>query len=635
MPVIVMGTTEVAVRLLRYTVKNKPGQTEPRVLHAAGVHCRPETADQEFAATRRRHGTQGAKRKSPAKYVLPGTGEVATHVRRTRPNGRRYWAVTKDGEDATHLRLEGELVRQAEARHIIVSFGSDEVNHLDPEQVAAAFGFVMQMQGTLRPGVQAHVVGQADGKGNAFHLHIVENATLYDDMDVDGKLYRAGRKLAGELTNIDKVRERADRFLAEHGQEYGLRPQRLPSVSDRKKDTRNQRDRRVATEGTLSNHDKVREAFETAMDDARATDLDAWKAVMAEHGVTVTEPGWRRGNAPKVPRLSYQLGDMTTPVRAKTLGEHYDYASTVEILDANVHGRPRIRRPESVKAGKPRLVAQPTKEELAEAHASVALLARVERDLRAAEDELDSWVAARAAHEGVALGDVWDRLPETHEARMRVMQRWNRLAEASRAPAEALASYQLVSNTPTEGSTATPMPSRKPLAVLGKTAHNALDAELLNLVIVEVGLVQYGLYRADSSAMYRAGIEPRKISAAREQWESLSSDEQRVRYEERKAAVEVSQKAQGVVSTTEGLERAQSRQRRTVGSLEDWPVDDNASQPTETLVRTPGMRQPEVEKNQQIVAAIEQRARRDASRRRVLNGDGESAQSEDDHEFGA
>lgn len=632
MPVIVMGTTEVAARLLRYTVKDKPGQSEPRVLHAAGVHCRPETAEREFAATRRRHGTQGATRKAPAKYKLPGAREIATHVRRTRPNGRRYWALAKDGEEATHVRSEGEVVRQAEARHIIVSFGPDEVNHDDPEQVAAAFGFVMKMQRTLRSGVQAHIVGQADGKGNAFHLHIVENATLYADMEVDGKLYSAGRKLAGELTDIDRVRERADRFLFTHGHEYGLKQQRLRSVSERKKDTRNQRDRRMAASGTLSNHDEIREAFEIAMDDARATDLDAWKAVMAEHGVAVTEPGWRRGNPPKVPRLSYQLADMSTPVRAKTLGQHYDYASAAEMLEANLHGRPRIRRAENVKAGGPRPAAQPTDDELTVAQGAVALLARVERDLRAAEHELDRWVAARADHEGVALGDVWNRLPETHAARMRVMQLWNRLPKASTTPEEALTSYQFDLDAHTEVAAAALTPAREPVAVVAESAPKAVEAELSDLVIVNEALVQYGLYLADSSAMYRAGIEPRRISAARESWQSLSSDEQRDLYEHRKSAVGA---AQEVDPTAESLEQTQSHQRRTIGSLEDWPVEDELPKHTEMLERTLVARQSVAEESPQVVAARRERERRDAVLRSLLNGSDESAHNEDDRELGA
>ncbi|GAA4195511.1 hypothetical protein GCM10022219_20660 [Microbacterium oryzae] len=401
MPVIYMTVHPKSARLISYTVRDKPGQGDvPRVLHAAGVRCRPETSAREFARTRARHGTQGATRRSPSRYALPEEGETATHVKRTYPGGRRYWAPARVGEAATHVRHEGRQVPQAEARHVIVSFGLDEVNPDDPEQVASAFEFVVRMQRTLYPGIQAHLVGQADGDGRAFHVHIAWNATLHSDMTVDGKTYTAGRKLAGDLTNIDKVHERADRFLADHGAEYGLGPQRLPSVAERRKQTRNARDRNRGhdrTDKRRSNHDRIRDAFETAIDDPRAVTLEAWTAVMAEHGVTVTEPGWRRGKPPKIARLSYQLDGMATPVRASTLGTHYDHASTLAMLDDNAYGRPRPPRPAAVKTGPPRPVTEPTPEELTEAHAAVVTLAR--------EEQLDAWIDDRAREDGYADGD--------------------------------------------------------------------------------------------------------------------------------------------------------------------------------------------------------------------------------------
>ncbi|PYI69748.1 hypothetical protein CVV68_01165 [Arthrobacter livingstonensis] len=637
MPVEYAGTTTVASRLLRYTVKPKPGQTaKDRVLHIAGQNCRPGTAEREFAATRRRHGTQGAKRKSPATYALPELGEAATHVRRTRPNGRRYWAVAKSGEAATHVRHEGEVVRQSEARHLITSFGLDEVNPEDPEQVAKAFEYVVARHANLYPGEQATFVGQAEGKGGNFHVHATRNATLYQDMEVDGKLYRAGRKLAGDLTDIDKMRERSDRFLAEHGREYDLVPQRLPSVAERKKEQRNQRDRRMAAEGALSNQDQIRQAFVAAMDDPRAVDLDTWKSVMADHGVTVTEPGWRRGKSPKVLRLSYQLSGMGTPVRAKTLGEHYEHASALGQLSAKAHGRPREHRPEFVKAGVPRPVAQSTGEELAAAYEAMARMAREERGLRTAETELYRWIAARGHDKGVGFGDILDRLPESHDSRMRVMQLWNRLADASRAQSETLTDNmeERWLGTPSVGPTAAAVGPHQLESAVAEPAQKALDSELLDLLIVDEALVQYGIYRADSAAMHRAGIEPREISDARNFWESLSSDAQRMRYRERKKASQASLQAEEVTSAPEDKNEMQSSQRLTRALLEDSSVEEGHSLHTGRPVRTRGARQQVDEENPHAAAARRERMRRDSLRRWVLQGDDESPNNEDDLEFG-
>ena len=399
MPVEYVGSTPVASRLLRYTVRPKPGQTaSERVLHIVGQHCRPETAEREFAMTRRKHGTQGATRKSPAKYELPEPNEVATHLRRTRPNGRRYWAVTRDGETATHTRQEGDIVRQAEARHLITSYDAEDVNPDDPDQVARAFAFTVARHKSLYPGEQATFVGQAEGKGKKFHVHTTRNATLFADMIVGGKLYKAGTKLAGHLTDIDTMRERADAFLAEHGAEYGLGPQQLATIKDQKRNKRSVMDRRMAARGEISNHDMIRDAWELSMDDPRTADLDSFVHVMAEHGVEVTAPGSRHGTLPIIYRLSYRAAQMRTPVRGKSLGERYDYAGAVAQLEAKAAGLMREPRPKRVPAGPPRSVAVPTAKELAKAQADVAQLGREER--------LHAWLDDWARDEYVTVEEL-------------------------------------------------------------------------------------------------------------------------------------------------------------------------------------------------------------------------------------
>ncbi|WP_417219576.1 hypothetical protein [Arthrobacter sp.] len=637
MPVEYAGTTAVASRLLRYTVKPKPGQTiKERVLHIAGQNCRPATAEREFAATRRRHGTQRATRKAPATYALPEPGEVATHVRRTYPGGRRYWAVAKRGEEPTHLRHEGFIVRQAEARHLITSFGFDEVNPVDPEQTAKAFDYVVARHAALYPGEQATFVGQAEGKGGNFHVHVTRNATLYGDMEVDGKHYKAGRKLAGDITDIDKMRERADRFLAEHGHEYGLLPQRLPSMSERKKERRSQRDRRMAAEGTLSNHDRIRKAFEASMADPRAMDLGTWKAIMAEHDVAVTEPGWRRGMPPKVPRLSYQLTGVATPVRAKTLGEHYDHASALEQLHANAQGRPRTRRPEYLQAGVPRPAARPTAQELADAQDAVARIAREERCVRIEEDELYDWVAARGNDEGIAVGDILNRLPESHEARRRVMQLWNRLAKAHEVQLGSPAGYQEEHRleTPDWPSSGVESQPQQPDPAARGPVPGVLDSDLIDLVILDEGLVQYGIYRVDSTAMYRAGIEPSRITDARAFWEALSAEEQGNQYQ-LKRSLQLPPQTSGGAHTAEGQNPPQTAQRPARGMTAGPPIEERSSQSAGRHGQAAGARQPLDGENKLALAAHLRGTHRGSLRRPVFDSDDESLHSEEDREFGA
>ncbi|MDH6238201.1 relaxase/mobilization nuclease domain-containing protein [Cryobacterium sp. CG_9.6] len=405
-----IGKTAVAARLLRYTEKEKAGGTEPRVLYSEGIRCRVPTAEREFAAVRRVHGKQGAKRKVPAKYELPEPGEVATHVRRARPNGRKYWDVAAGSTAATHVRREGDgYIDEIQAVHVIVSFGLDEVNPDDPEQVRRAFDFVATMMTDLYPGVQMKLVCQADGAGRAAHVHVVQNAVVVERMEVDGQVWEAGRKMSGALTDIGRLRERADDFIKQHGAEYGVE-QKLPTVTEQNAEKRSTRDRRMAAKGEISNHDIIRAAFEDSMEDPRSVDLDGFVEVMSEHDVTVNHRVSRAGKPGEKHALSYRLDDMKTPVRGTTLGDHFAFDSTIQQLEDNASGQERERRPEKQRVGAPKATPVPTAQELADAQVVVERLARAERAAQAEDQAAADFLPAiiedfDAAVEAERLGD--------------------------------------------------------------------------------------------------------------------------------------------------------------------------------------------------------------------------------------
>jgi len=368
------------------------------------------TAEREFAALRRVHDKQGAKRKVPAKYELPEPGEAATHIRRARPNGRKYWAAAADRATATHVRREGDgYVDEIQAVHVIVSFGLDEVNPDNPEQVRQSFEFVRAMMTGLYPGVQMKLVSQADGAGKAHHVHSVLNAVVLVRMDVDGQVWEAGRKMSGALTDIGRLRERADNFIEQHGAAYGVE-QKLPSVTEQTAEKRSTRDRRMAAKGEISNHDIIRAAFEDAMNDARSTDLDGFVEVMSEHDVTVNHRVTRAGKPDEKHALSYRLDDMKTPVRGTSLGDHYAFDSAVQQLEANAAGEEREPRPEQLRVGAPKPLTVPTARVLADAQAVVDGLARAERAAQAEQQIKANFLPAiiedfDAAVEADRLGD--------------------------------------------------------------------------------------------------------------------------------------------------------------------------------------------------------------------------------------
>jgi hypothetical protein len=476
-PVVVIGKTAVAARLLRYTEKEKAGGTEPRVLYSEGIRCRVPTAEREFAMTRRMHGKQGAKRKVPAKYELPEPGEVTTHVRRTRPNGRKYWAAAGDSETATHVRRDaGGYVDEIQAVHVIVSFGLDEVNPDDSEQVRRTFGFVANAMSELYPGVQMKLVGQADGMGKAFHVHCVQNAVIAEAMEVDGHIWVAGRKMSGALTDINRLRERVDEFIELHGASYGVE-QKLPTLSEQRVERRNARDRRMAARGEISNHDIIRAAFEDSMDDVRAVDLDSFIAVMFEHEVTVKHRVTRAGKPSEEHALSYQLVDMSTPVRGSTLGDHYAYQSTVEQLNDNAVGLPRKRRPATQHAGTPKPCPSSTPQELADAEAVVERLAVKERAAQI-NDQMDIDLLPAmiedldAAVEAKRIGDFQELSRLANSTRAKEAQRRAQARQTTATSSPVAESAQPPFAAPANSILP---PNLKPDAVWRERAHAALQ----------------------------------------------------------------------------------------------------------------------------------------------------------------
>ncbi|WP_404464718.1 relaxase/mobilization nuclease domain-containing protein [Micrococcus antarcticus] len=431
-----------------------PSTTAPRVLHSAGHLCRVETATADFRRVRVRHGTQGAMRTVPARYTLPEEGETATHVRHIRPNGRVVWRAAGSGEEGTHVRregltyehvgrggegathkqvrrrwveaepheathraMEGGRVKQAETRHVIYSFGPDEVNPDDPEQVARAFEFVVQMHRDLHPGVQASFVGQADGEGGKFHVHGVWNATIAADMEVDGQAYRAGQKVGGALTDIEALRGRSDDYLAEHGTQYGLGPQRLERYSREAAETLDVTDRRGRATGQPSDKDRIRAAIAEAMEDARAVDLDGLRQALTERGVElhhrVTKTGKNRGKQ----TVSFKLPEMARYVGARRLGAMYAWDDTVDTatgeivegiesqLEANRSGRRRAPRPAPVTTRPPRPVATLDDAGIAEARALVVRLAEQERQRQRAAEWIKNLAALDAEPVTLDLDD--------------------------------------------------------------------------------------------------------------------------------------------------------------------------------------------------------------------------------------
>ncbi len=644
MPIGTIGSTPEAARLLAYTTKQKPNATKERVLHTAGQHCRVETAVREFAAHRHRHGKQGAKRKSPAKYVLPDDGELAVYVRRSRPSGRRYWVVaTDEEEEATHVRREGAVVKENEAVHYIVSLGLDEVNPDDPEQVARAFRGLTTMFRELYPGLQMKLVGQADGDGmtpdqesgekrGKFHVHGVGNAVVFARMEVDGKVWEPGSKVSGALTDINRVRERQDAWIAERGAEWGL-TQRLPPVREQKSEKRSTTDRRKASKGEVSNHDRIREAFWAAMDDPRCVDLDGFKTVMAEGGVEVIEPGWHRGKAPKVRHLSYRVASMATNVTGATLGELYMYDNVVSQADAIAAGLPRARRPEPPAAGAPKPLTVTTDQELTQARDTVARMVQEER--------LDAWLGDWASEENTTVaelllerGRVRDR-PGDQDVLHRWMDDWETEKTKSQTQATPTATFE--AKGPTKEGQRRPEGNLdirdSPEAAIAKP-----DPKLADLVIINDMLAKYGDREASRNDMMSSGLDEETVVAAIASWQALGKPQtagerelrRRIEQSEQRAQ-EAPQEASGSLNEPDTTEELEEHSDGVSRPSEVHGDDEQAEQQKSAV---------ELQEAQATVEPERKKSKTDAGERlrrlpELRDDHGDQTENEDEPELGA
>lgn len=485
------------------------------MLYRDGINCRAETAVEEFTHLRRKHGHTGdnALRKVPATYNLPDPGEEATHVRKVYPGGRKYWAEPKDGEKATHIRREGVAyepagrdvathrragkwwiedpanathvaltggyVRGSEAINLIYSFDLSSVNPNDAADTERAFRYVCaEIEEKFRAtdggcAVQAKLVAQADAKGmvdehgnmltegGKFHVHVVLNAVQAHDMQIDGEILTAGRKLSAKATDIEWIRDKHDEFARDHP-EWGFAPQ-PKNREERKAEKRSAMDRRMAASGSKSNHDIIRDSHEAAIDDARVGDLNSFIEIMREdHGITVNHRGKKK------PTLSYRLDDMPQPVREQRLGDHYDYENTLSQLEAKAGGLPRRKRPRKPHQLPKKPDPVPTPAEVDEARRVVAELAH--------EESLDQWLESRAARRGTTVGllsifeDFDESDPEDRERLHRAKAQEEAEQQADRdmtvqAPepvkprttGSATKSPQDVTSTPTETTTTVPV----------------------------------------------------------------------------------------------------------------------------------------------------------------------------------
>lgn len=388
-----------ASNLNDYLERENDGNDLPRVVYEWGQHCRPETAKAEFRALREEHGAQGAVRTVAARYVKPRDPAEATHLK-----VGKNWRAAKAGEAATHQRIEPKepLAKRAEAYHYIISFSLEDVNPEDPEQTRKAFDAVVAMWERDYSGVQSKLVAHGDARGSKnaqergekgkFHVHIMANAVIHTEMEVDGRVFKPGMRVAGPLTQVDQMRTRHDAFLEERGHEFELGPQRLPAPgSDEARAVRRtDHDFYERERGKLSDQEAAGSAIEAAFvkfNDGQLAGVapaDRKRRLVDEikagSGLIMKVRTTKAGD---VKLRSWDVEGRKKPIGRTELGERYTDAGIDEQLELLAQGKWKPNK--RFQAGPSRPIRKLPETELAELQLEVNTLAQGELQAQAAD----------------------------------------------------------------------------------------------------------------------------------------------------------------------------------------------------------------------------------------------------------
>lgn len=423
-------------------------------------HCSHDAEIQivEWKATRELHGTQGARRKPRASFeeVDPSTGlhpsgRPGTHVE-FHDGKRLRKRLVRENETPTHYRVPPQelmVVKESEAVHTIYAAGPDLIDPEDHEALERFFIAVCAERDERYPGLQESRWLERNGKSGLVHVHVASNATIYADFELDGKTYKAGLKMAGELTYKDSVRGRFEQYLdehPEHGFKQGLARVGSPEYREAQVSS-GQKDYWDGKHGQVSNHEKIRLATFEALQVDGVTERDSWQQAMTDRGIEVKEVGLRRGKPTKSHDYSYRVAGTTTWTRGRTLGPQYTHQGVEDQLDRRAAGQLIEPRRDKQQTG-PRAYAPLTQHplsvedhlELVELRRQVEANGRGVREARAREAAMAA-EAARLQALDTARRATADQAA-TEQQEREALQRQERIEEARQRQAQLAATAQ-------------------------------------------------------------------------------------------------------------------------------------------------------------------------------------------------
>lgn len=372
MAVIVTSYGKLAARTLRYPKAAKPcnSLSNPRVLRSTAVNASLEGIERVMAGLRRKHNSRGAQ-----------------------------------------------------TYQTIVSFSKAEFDAADPADQDRAMQLLVGIaEDALPPGTPSAIYLQADGKTGCLHGHIVSCTTLPRDCELNGTIWRAGRKLGGDWTEIGAYRKRCNAAMERRGfinelqdtHNHDVRLTKHESgISHRQRDF----DKRAA-EGVLEPGEQRPEPswrmqlvalIDRALDDPRAVSWDGLEEVLGEQGAAFNFRTTRTGAT----SVAWRAPGRKSVIRGTTLGAYFTYDAITDVLAQHAAGVPRRRlRPRQSETRPDKVSAQPSQDQVATAHAAMVVMADVERAQQHAES-LQAWLNSRVAKEPESTAEaLWQSYGE-------------------------------------------------------------------------------------------------------------------------------------------------------------------------------------------------------------------------------
>lgn len=208
-----------------------------------------------------------------------------------------------------HGKNDGETVQMY---RVIQSFGLDELDPNNPNDVQRANEIGQALASELYPDKQALIVTQADGEGGKLHNHVLVNSVSFTD----------GKSLRGYRKEHDAVAEKTDEILVR----YGMKP--LDTENTRKR--RTSQEKRLAEAGKYVWKDDLRGRIDDLLSDPSVNSQDVFiERMKADFDVDVKY----RGKS-----ITYSFEDANGTQRKsrdKKLGTDYGQETVSERFETN------------------------------------------------------------------------------------------------------------------------------------------------------------------------------------------------------------------------------------------------------------------------------------------------------------